>query len=286
VESNQHFAMRGNHPLLLGLVLIFALTWPIDLARAAQSHERLPFHVPEFLGLLVGYGVAGGAVLAMAFASGWSGMRALLARLLIWRVGIAWYVVALLGPWALAGLALWIDGLFDGQPGKTVPLIRQIVPPTMNLWAVAAIWLVWEVLTNGEEIGWQGYVLPGLLSRFDARVATLALGTVRAIWHLPKSMMGGVQGVAHQSYPWWLFVIYVMSFTVLVTWVYVNTRGSLLLATFLHAANNTAMMCLPIAPGGRPFLIVTCFQCVLAVVVGWKLKTDLTLVNERAKDRA
>lgn len=59
--------IRNNarrHPSLLGFVLIFLFTWPIDLAMAAQSQAWLPFHVPALLAFLVGYGFVVAAILA------------------------------------------------------------------------------------------------------------------------------------------------------------------------------------------------------------------------------
>ena len=75
-----------RHPLALGLALIFALTWPIDLAFAAQSRGLIDVPILAALSLFVGYGFVVAAVLATAIVGGWAAVRALLGRFLIWRV--------------------------------------------------------------------------------------------------------------------------------------------------------------------------------------------------------
>ncbi len=62
--------MARRRPLALGYFLIFLFTWPIDLAMAAQSQGRLPFDVPEALGLFVGYGFVLAAIIAAAIVGG------------------------------------------------------------------------------------------------------------------------------------------------------------------------------------------------------------------------
>jgi hypothetical protein len=103
-----------RYPLTAGLLLMFALTWPIDLGVAAESHSWLPFHIPSVVPMLVGYGFVVASLLATAIVNGNAGIRALLRRFLIWRVGLRWYVAVLVGPIVLALAALAIPFLLHG----------------------------------------------------------------------------------------------------------------------------------------------------------------------------
>ena len=173
---------------------------------------------------------------------GRAGIRALLRRFLVWRVGVRWYAVALFGPAALTLLAIGIYVLLGGTaPDFTHPLVREFLGRPSRWWYAAAVWLLFGILTNGEEIGWRGYALPRLQARYGALAASLIIGVVWAVWHLPKFWTAG----SAQTYPFWMFVLAMLPEAILYTWVFNNTRGSLLLVTVLHAAVNTAFVLLP-----------------------------------------
>jgi uncharacterized protein len=86
-----------RHPVLGGFILMFACTWPIDLWAAADLHGWTALHIPPVLQLLVGYGFVVAALIATGVVDGRAGIRTLLRRFLIWRVGLRWYAVVLLG---------------------------------------------------------------------------------------------------------------------------------------------------------------------------------------------
>jgi membrane protease YdiL (CAAX protease family) len=257
-----------RYPIVVGFLLMFALTWPLDLGLAAQSHGLLPFHIPPVLGLFVGYGFVAAALIMTGIGSGTAGIAALLRRLLIWRVGLPWYGVVLFGAAALDLAAIGIHVLLGGAlPDFAKPFGRQLVGPSLNLWVAALIFLLYQVLANGEEIGWRGYALPRLQARYGALVASLIIGVIWAVWHVPKSLTAGDM----HDYSFWFFALQIIAEAILFTWVYNNTRGSLLIALLFHAALNTADVFLPIIPSAvgdsRPMLIAMGLRCVAALVV-------------------
>ncbi|MDT0348778.1 hypothetical protein [Pseudonocardia charpentierae] len=152
-----------RHPVLGGFILMFACTWPIDLWAAADSHGWTALHIPPVLQLLVGYGFVVAALIATGIVDGRGGIRTLLRRFLIWRVGLRWYVVVLLGFAVvdLTAIALYIV-LGGAVPDFAHPFAVQIMPPGTNLWAAAPLFLLFGAFTNAEEIGWRGYALPRL----------------------------------------------------------------------------------------------------------------------------
>ena len=93
---------------------------------------------------------------------------------------------------------------------------------------------------NGEEVGWRGYVLPRLQAKYNALVSSLIVGVIWGLWHIPKFLAPG------NTSPFGWFMIKVIADAVLYTWLYNNTKGSLLLATLFHAAGNTAGVFLPV----------------------------------------
>ena len=87
----------------------------------------------------------------------------------------------------------------------------------------------------GEELAWRGYALPRLLTQHNALVASLILGVLWALWHLPLVWW---EGATMYQHPIWLFLFDIPAKSVLFTWVFLHTRGSVLLAMLLHGATN------------------------------------------------
>lgn len=87
----------------------------------------------------------------------------------------------------------------------------------------------------GEEIGWRGFTLPLLLKSFNPIKASLILGLIWAFWHFPiditSSTTIGPLAVIHRF-------IWTLPLTLIFTWFYLNTGGSLLIALLLHTSIN------------------------------------------------
>jgi membrane protease YdiL (CAAX protease family) len=81
-----------------------------------------------------------------------------------------------------------------------------------------------------EEPGFRGYALPRLQIGRSALFAGLTLGVVWALWHLPFF----ITGVDH-----WNEIVQLIAWTVVFTWLFNNTQGSVLLAMLMHAMSNT-----------------------------------------------
>ena len=87
----------------------------------------------------------------------------------------------------------------------------------------------------GEELAWRGFALPRLLTRYNALVASLILGMLWGLWHLP---LVWTEGAPLYQQPVWLFLLDIVAKSVLFTWVFLHTRGSVLLAMLFHGATN------------------------------------------------
>jgi membrane protease YdiL (CAAX protease family) len=219
-------AFLQRHSLAMGIVLMFALTWPFYAA----------------LGLFVGYGLALAALIVTSLTLGREGVGELLRRFLIWRVGVQWYLVILLGPAILALAAIGLNAVLTGaSPNFDNVYARQIFGTSSHLGYLVVPFFLVDALANGEELGWRGFVLPRLQARHSALVSSLILGFVWGLWHLPKFWAAGEpESLA-------LAIVHNMALAILFTWVYNNTQGSLLIATLFHAAMNTAHVFLPVA---------------------------------------
>jgi CAAX protease family protein len=200
-------------PLVSYFVLAYALTWWV--------YPLLRFN--PLIGLLGLFGPALAAIVVTAVTEGGSGVRALLGRAVRWRVPLPWYLVALGLPAVAALLAATCSVLFG--------------PAVLRFGTLSALDLVLVVLVVGEELGWRGYALPKLLRRHSPLAASLILGVVWWLWHLPTFFIAGTPQFGQ---PVAAFLIMTAAYSVLLTWVFLHTRGSVLIATLVHGAINVS----------------------------------------------
>jgi len=215
-----------RHPLISFFVLTYAITWAIEsplvfLTDSITDAQGLVLvilasNVPSVL-----------AIVLTALVLGRGALRKLLGRLLIWRVNPLWYLVVILGPVALTGGVVGLNALMGGPSlSLGMPLLG------------AAIFLAFSIFPGsalGEEIGWRGYALPRLQAGRSALSASLILGPIWALWHLPL-WLTGAPGRTPTLYA--AFVVSVIALSVILTWVYNSTGGSLLMVVLLHATFN------------------------------------------------
>jgi uncharacterized protein len=115
----------------------------------------------------------------------------------------------------------------------------------------------------GEEIGWRGYALPRLQAGRSALSASLILGVIWSLWHLPLYFTGQTFRPLSLFVP---FVVATIALSVILTWVYNSSGGSLLLVVLIHATYNLPLT-LILAPLGSRATLPLLLWCGLMVVV-------------------
>jgi uncharacterized protein len=201
-----------KHPLIAFFVLASLLTWWV--------YPLLKFS--PLLGIFGLIGPALAAIIMAAVTDGKAGVKALLGRVVLWRVGLPWYVIALGLPTVLSLITAALAYLL----GET---------EFIRVGALAPIELILFVAVVGEELGWRGYALPRLLERFSPLIASLILGVLWGLWHVPTFV---VPGTPQYGLPPTAFVLLTIEYSILMTWVFLHTAGSVLIATLFHGAIN------------------------------------------------
>ena len=141
-----------RHPLASFFVLAYAISWLLwaPLVVSGDSSPSGPGFILLLLGSLVPSSVA---ILLVAVLHGRAGVRRLLHRLLIWRVGVGWWVaVALVSTLALGAVGL---SVLLGGPS---PDVTVAIPGAVALF----VFFLFPGSAGGEEIGWRGFALPQL----------------------------------------------------------------------------------------------------------------------------
>jgi len=227
-----------RHALVIGISLMFLLTWPIDLSNSGV----LPIQFPFIVYLFLGWGFVIASVIMTGLTLGKDGVAMLLKRYLQWRVNWKWYLAAFLLEPACIALGVYINAALTGTaPDFSNVMAHEIFGESATLWLFVLPFFLVDFISNGEEIGWRGYALPRLQSKYNALTSTLILGVVWGLWHLPKFL-------SHWntvSFAW--FMLHVIASAVTLTWLYNGTKGSLLMVTIMHASSNTAGIFFPMA---------------------------------------
>jgi membrane protease YdiL (CAAX protease family) len=162
---------------------------------------------------------------------GGAGIRRLLRRIVLWRVGVRWYLFALVGIPAITVLGALV------LPG----VLATWQAPASSLLLIYPVSFVVSLIIGGplgEEIGWRGFALPRLQRAQGPLVGSLILGLLWAFWHLPYFWMpewGTPKGTT-LDIVW--FVLADVALTIVYTWVFNNTKGSLLIVILVHASND------------------------------------------------
>jgi membrane protease YdiL (CAAX protease family) len=225
----------GRTALVSFFLLTFAATWAAWLAVELATPASIVFAAggPVFL---LGVFAPGLVALALtALAEGRPGVVALLARIGRWQVSWRLYSIAIGYMAATKLIAALTHRIVVGEwPmfGDT-PLVIIAGAILVSTWAQA-----------GEEMGWRGYALPRLATHLGLGGASVLLGIVWALWHLPLFMMQGT-GSTGQSFP--IYLLHVTALSVAMSWMYWKTQGSLLLVMIMHSAVNNSSGIVPAA---------------------------------------
>ena len=241
-----------RHPLITFFVLTYVISW-IFLSPLVVLHDGIAGTRGLVLNLLAANVPSLLAIVLTAIVLGRGALRKLLGRLLIWRVNPLWYLVVI-GPAVLAGGVVALNTLLGGPPlSVDVSLLFAVIMLAFSIFPGSAL---------GEEIGWRGYALPRLQAGRSALSASLILGVIWGFYHLPLFFTGQAARPLSLFPP---FLISVIALSVILTWVYNSTGGSLLLVVLIHATFNLPLTLL-ITPLGSQMTLALSLYVGLTVV--------------------
>ena len=207
-------------PLAAYVLLVFGMEWLLVLALQDVATPLVALFIGSWLPNIAG-------VLITAVVDGRDGLRRLFSRVVRWQVGFKWYVIAWWVPIIIILLALSIYAL----SGHALP---AIAPEAL----VIPLLLVNVVLGPlGEELGWRGTALPLMQERWNVITASLVLGVVWGLYHLPTFIL---PGLPQNNVPPLAFMFGAMGLNIFMVWMFNHTHGSLIMPFLAHWAFNFA----------------------------------------------
>ena len=272
--------LRGlvaRHPATAFLVMVFGFGWTslIPIRLAENGFRVLPIELPlpvvQTLATILGLALP--AFLVTAATGGKEGVRDLLSRLLRWRVGVHWYLIALFG--------LFVAALVTAIPFLGVAPLETLAQRWGLLFTVFLPGAIVPFLHTNlwEELGWAGYLQATLQDRHGPLLASIMVAPVFTLFHLPAYFVAGWIVDEHtplSEFPTVLLnyvgvvAVFAIFFRVLVIWLYNVTGRSVLMVGLFHAAFNmvTGQKIMPeFVPGLDSNLLAAGVVLVLAVVV-------------------
>ncbi len=175
---------------------------------------------PSDLWIFVLWGIFISGALITGIVDGRAGVKTYFSRLVRWRAGIQWYAIALLTPFALGSIAFMLNRLSGAEVVGGFPAFG----------AIAEVFIFsFFTISLGEEPGFRGFSLPRFLAGRSAWTASLILGVLHAIWHLPL-VIGGEESVFMLVNPLCAAFIF--------TWIFNHTNGSVFIAMLMHASSD------------------------------------------------
>lgn len=215
----------GRYPLASFFVLACVLSWVlwtpfVLLGDAGGVASTISW-------ILGGFGPLAAGLAVKRVTGGRAEAREFLRRIFIWRHKPRWYVLALLLPIVLYAVAALVYQVVIGAP-------QAHEPPPLYVYPLALLYAA--VLGGGqEEPGWRGFALPELLSRYTPFVSSLVLGAIWALWHVPLFF---APAATQSTFPFEWYFVNTLALSMIFTWLFLKTGGSVLLAIVLHAGVN------------------------------------------------
>lgn len=239
-------AFIKSNPLLSYYILVFAISWGGILVIAGgpssfpcAKDQIDPLLLPVMVALFAGPSVTG--LLMIGLVKGKSGFRDLFRRMAKWRVRLHWYIVALLAGPLLFTAASLVLSMFSSQflPALLIAKDKS---------ALLIFGISYGLIGGGilEELGWTGFAVPALRSRYSIIRTGLIAGILWGAWHFmviywmsdPNGVIPLALLLPIQLFSW------LPAYRVLMVWVYDRTGESMLIAIIMHANLSAGMLLL------------------------------------------
>ena len=236
-----------SSPTAAFLFLTFSFSWGVWwLTGLLFSGSGWGWRIAVHTVGLCGPTMAAGILTRLLY--GRQGVIELLKRIGRWRVAIGWYLFALFSTFIIGLLARGVQTLAGGMN----PALNQLVLARTFFPLPAGL---------PEEYGWRGFALPHLLKKHSALSSSLIIALFWVAWHIPISP--ALKSVSFFG----LFLLEVIPLSILFSWLFINSHGSILLVVLFHFVYNAVTQVLNIPGSPSLWAIYVGLNWLLAALV-------------------
>jgi membrane protease YdiL (CAAX protease family) len=252
--------------LVLFYIITIAFTWFFWISEVLAMQGRLGSSIfTDFLlspNNPAAWGPLIGAVVLTYWKTRKEGVIKLLKRGVDYRFAKVWWIPIILFWPAIMGGGLLAALL----AGEEIPTLFWVANPLLIGSSFVLILLFQGPLQ--EEFGWRGYALDRLQARFNALISSIILGLMWVIWHLPY-MFWLSDEVIYEVF--WGFLLSNILITIVFTWLFNNTGGSVMVTLINHAMFILAVIMFPAleTATGSLFYLIVLIASIVAIVLIW-----------------
>ena len=252
----------------LFLAITFILTWGIWLLTLSKLNLKISSEtliligtwIPSFVGLFMAYK-----------SNGINGLIKLIKSMFDIRISAKWYSYI----FGIMPIIMAIAYVYLSLSGSAIP--KSEFP----LYAFPLVFMYIMILMGplGEEAGWRGFLFKKLISSYTPFYASLVVGLIWSLWHLPLFFMENtIQAQLANSYNFTLafcgYIIYTLMITAQISILYINTKGNILAVILFHTMANTSlgMMPLILSKSGAITVLVVMFNVTVILIANNRKK--------------
>lgn len=228
-----------NSQMMLYVFVTYLFSWIIWGIVYASDRNIISYNIyKNFAGFFIAIGAFMPTTMAIIFTGFFYGsirVKNLLKKGTIWRINPLYYIFILFYTVSSFFIPLWFCNITGSSYNFDI---------SMNFNNVLLNFFVVMLLGGplGEEFGWRGFVLTKLQSKLNSIYSSIILGVIWSCWHLPLFF---IHGISQYGIPFSLFIISVMCLSIVFTWIYNRTQGSILMTILLHTLYNITPLTTP-----------------------------------------
>jgi membrane protease YdiL (CAAX protease family) len=264
-ETNSSFISK--HQVVLFFIFAIVVSGVFAIPLLLSIYKVIPVELPGILGLIAAFGSSIAAVIVASLSDGKTELKKLWGGLKKWRVHPLWYLFAIFVNTAMTLLATGLFALFGGSFPSISEKLPQLLPIAVFLTIQAGL---------GEEIGWRGFATPKLQEKFSGLTAVFIVSGVWLIWHIPLFFVPeGLQANIWDKIGFLPAVAFygvnLIAQSIIYTWSYNSTGGSVLMPIFLHGSLNWSAWFLSMndvpSMGMMPLMLFLIVEIVVALII-------------------
>ena len=256
-----------KHVGFLFILLTYILTWSVEIPTALTKHGYITINIPKAIQTICTLSPGIVAIMLTAIYFGKNGLNFLFKAIVKWRVKFKWYIIILILGIALCALSLL---LFNW-------MIRQNIKPDEPYNFIFYFLLILPLSALWEEIGWRGFLLPILQKRYSSLKSSFIIGFVWGLWHLPIYLALNAYGDKTIIF-FLIMFIGCFALSIIATWLFNSTKGSVFICILLHNAINTSAAYFYGNLQGeelRPLIILVALLLTSAIIIRFKTRGSL-----------
>jgi membrane protease YdiL (CAAX protease family) len=263
-------------------LLTYAYSWIIWIPSVLDGLGiKLPFDVAKYSLVVVVIGAFApllAAITLIAREAGWTGVKAFFGQMFDFKFKPIYLVISLGVPLLIHVLAHYLALAIGLDVAQTLFPTNTSVPPIV----IAIPYLLVMLIIGGgqEEFGWRGYAQEPLQEKIGVIQASLVIGVIWGLWHLP---LWFIANDLHSAYSFIAFLLMTTSISLAYAWLYNSSGKKLIIVMLFHAMSNTAAPLLPFLHGieGKPetaYWIYTAVNLIVGILFAYilirKFKTN------------